>query len=421
MTAATLAQELEPAKVDLQQLYRDYKPMLHLVRELIGVVPNCDPYLEIWPTGFRTYNLLVPNLLNLPAALFGQGAPKDLVGLAMYVSSRAAQCMYCSAHTCSFALRRGATPEAVIGDYSPVEAATASIGESLGKVPSRLTLDQIKELEQYLSPSDVEWVVLSIGLMGFLNKFMDAMGIQLEPEAIADVKALIEPTGWTTGKHQWSADLDGEISMNGGPPTDSLGTYLRVLRQAPGAIRLEAGWTKGVSGRIGPALVMLEERIGYAFPILATLRHKKPVKAIAAVLRHNLDPDLSELGMAVKCLAAMVFAKVVDNEILVAEAVQLADLLAPELDQRKLIDVGLFAVAPVEKATLPSDLSSVEAAAVSLAKASSTSPSGVTEITISSVTQHLSPPQIVELVVWLSVLQMLHRLYIFYDAKIGLT
>jgi hypothetical protein len=125
--------------------------------------------------------------------------------------------------------------------------------------------------------------------------------------------------------------------------------------------------------------------------------------------------------MAVKCLAAMVFAKVVDNEILVAEAVQLADLLAPELDQRKLIDVGLFAVAPVEKATLPSDLSSVEAAAVSLAKASSTSPSGVTEITISSVTQHLSPPQIVELVVWLSVLQMLHRLYIFYDAKIGLT
>ncbi len=81
---------------------------------LIGVVPNCGTYLEIWPPAFHTYNILVPNFLNLPFSVFGfGGAPKDSVGLGMYVSSRAAECPYCSAHTCSFALRRGASPEKV--------------------------------------------------------------------------------------------------------------------------------------------------------------------------------------------------------------------------------------------------------------------------------------------------------------------
>ena len=109
MAAETLAQELESSVVDFSELHENYAPVLGLVKELIGVIPNCDPYLEVWPIGFRTYNLLVPNMLNLPHSLVGQGAPKDLVGLAMYVSSRAAECMYCSAHTCSFALRRGAS------------------------------------------------------------------------------------------------------------------------------------------------------------------------------------------------------------------------------------------------------------------------------------------------------------------------
>ena len=75
------------------ELGETYKPDLAIVRELIGAVPNCDNHLEIWPPGFRTYNLVVPNFLNLPGSLLGQGAPKDLVGLAMYASSRAASCM----------------------------------------------------------------------------------------------------------------------------------------------------------------------------------------------------------------------------------------------------------------------------------------------------------------------------------------
>ena len=66
MADATFISPLRSAAVDFARLDRDYAPMLQLVRLLIGVVPNCDPYLAIWPPGFLSYNLLVPNLLNLP-------------------------------------------------------------------------------------------------------------------------------------------------------------------------------------------------------------------------------------------------------------------------------------------------------------------------------------------------------------------
>jgi hypothetical protein len=45
-----------------------YGAILRLVDTVLGVVPNCDPYLEIWPPAFRTYSIMVPNLLNLPDA-----------------------------------------------------------------------------------------------------------------------------------------------------------------------------------------------------------------------------------------------------------------------------------------------------------------------------------------------------------------
>ena len=367
MTATTLAQMIEPASVGFDELEKDYRPLLKLVEQLIGVVPNCDPVLEIWPPGFRSYNLLVPNLLNLPISLVGQGAPKDLVGLAMYTASRAAECMYCSAHTCSFALRRGTTPEALVGDYSPIEAAVARVAEGISKVPADLSRADVAELESYLPKADIEWIVLSVAMMGFLNKFMDTMGIELEEAAVADVEELIGPTGWQVGKHGWNSEDLVDLDMAGGRPLrptgslrngsgangtrpsyldvpqDSLGTYLKVIRQAPAAIRKERQWTKGMSSRIAPALLTLEADVGHSFPILASLHHSRGVRSIATVLRDNLDPELSVLGLRAKCLVGLVYARVVGNEVLTSEAIQLALTLVPDIDHPLLTAVGRFA------------------------------------------------------------------------------
>ncbi len=431
----TLAQAIESEWVSTEQLDDDYRPVLRMVRELIGVIPNCNPILEIWPTGFRTFNLLVPNLLNLPSALIGQGAPKDLVGIAMYASSNAAGCPYCTAHHCSFAIRRGADRQAVLGQRSPAEAAVADLAEAMAVVPHRVTADHITAIEAHLSDQDVQWIVLAVGLGGFLNKFMDAMGIQLEDDTVADVQALLRPTGWDPTRHLWSSEEDaGQDPGDGRPlaaanpawteldrsdeiPVDSIATYLRIFRQTPGAVRLEKAWTRGVSGRIGPVLLMLEQEIGYAFPVLAAIRSPKAVKAIATALRDNLDAQGSAIGLQAKLLAGMVYAGTVNNKLLMDELAMVINTLIPGVDARMVAATRRFAESPITSAHVPEGLSTKEAAALLLAKAASASPAEVSEITIATVSPSLEADEIVEVVVWLSLLQTLARLYSFFEVK----
>jgi hypothetical protein len=76
----TLAAGLQSASVDFETLLKHYNPVLALVKELIGVIPNCDPVLEIWPPGFRSYNLLGPvlQLLHRLSSYYTVLAPSRL-------------------------------------------------------------------------------------------------------------------------------------------------------------------------------------------------------------------------------------------------------------------------------------------------------------------------------------------------------
>jgi alkylhydroperoxidase family enzyme len=94
--------------------------------------------------------------------VFGVGGPPAAaVGLAMYVSSRTAACPYCSAHSCSFALRRGATPEKVAAALLPEqssftrgELATIAVARSLATVPGELTTAERDECAATASGRD---------------------------------------------------------------------------------------------------------------------------------------------------------------------------------------------------------------------------------------------------------------------------
>src|SRR5213075_2025112 len=108
--------------------------------------------------GFRTYNLLVPNMFNLPNTLCGSKSFKASMGLAMYASSKAA-CAYCTAHTCSFALRRGARAEAFAGSRTEKEQAVVDLAEKLANVPSLLTSADVAAVRKHFSQGETEWLV----------------------------------------------------------------------------------------------------------------------------------------------------------------------------------------------------------------------------------------------------------------------
>ena len=75
VAGASLAPLLHDSMVDWDVLQGRYGPLLRLVETMLGVVPNCDRYLEIWPPAFRSYSIMVPNLLNLPVPVLGLGGP----------------------------------------------------------------------------------------------------------------------------------------------------------------------------------------------------------------------------------------------------------------------------------------------------------------------------------------------------------
>ncbi len=426
----TLAHELAPHAIAPDQLPAADRPILAMMQELLGVVPNCYPMLAIWPTGLRTFNLLVPNLLNLPTSLVGNGPPKDLVGLAMYASSKAAGCSYCIAHHCSFAIRRGADPTTVLGHRNPVEDAVADLAEAMATVPATVTPEHIRAAEAHLGSGDVESIAMAVALGGFLNKFMDSVGVELEDACLTDVQALLRPVGWHPGKHVASQDpMDRaaadpfdlpwtQVDTSADIPVDGLSTYLRLIRQAPAAARLDRAWSRGAPGRIGPALLHLEEEIGYGFPILASLPSPRAVRAMTAALRDNLDPARSSVGLELKLLAGLVYAEHVQSPLLVQESILLLDELLDISPHPWLLrSIRRFAATPTEDLQLPPGLSAFEASAVLLARACAASPAEISEVVVSAILPHLDPDQIIEIVVWLSLLQTMHRLYGFYEAK----
>jgi AhpD family alkylhydroperoxidase len=378
---------LEADAVPFEKLHARYGSVLELARRLIGVVPNCDPYLEIWPTAFRTYNVMFPNLLNLPFLVWGLGAPRSTVGLAMYVSSRTAGCPYCSAHTCSFALRRGATVEQVASALAGERTLTAAdraavrVARALAVVPADIDGEARAELRRCFSEADAEWVVLSIAVMGWLNKMMDALGVPLEEPTFAEVNGVIASSGWTPGQHS-----KGTAPAGDPPRADSLATRLSVIRYAPQALRLDRMWTEGVPDRWPAAGEFLRRRTGHSFPVLSRLRHRRAIRAIATMIKDNFSEGESVIGRESKLAAGLVYARTVGNPALAEE---LCSLGARELPDS------------------PTQL---------LARAISPSPAAVDQGVIES-SRDIPPAGIVELVAFVSLLQLLHRLSSFYPAQ----
>jgi len=412
----TLVPLLRDQMVPWETLETRHRTMLELVRLLLGVVPNCDRYLEMWPPAFRTYNVMVPNLLNLPFSLLGiGGAPAGVVGMSMYVASRTAECPYCSAHTCSFALRRGASPDrlaqTLVTDdaaFSRGELAAIAVARSLACNPYEPAVAERDALTSVYGAKRAEWIVLDAVMMGFLNKFMDAIGVELEPAVVAEVRTTMG-RDWSPGKA--GATLDPRAATQPPPPADGLRTKLRIVPLLPAALRTDARWQRGVPSTWPAVGDFLRERTGHDFPALSRLHHRRAVRSVATMLRENLDPASTVIGLDTKILAGIVFAEVVADEALAGDVRAMAA-------RHAVTNVQMDAAARFARsegdAAVP-DENPRRRAALTLSRAASPSPARIDAAVVATCREAgLSAPAIVELVCWLSVLQLLHRLSCFY-------
>ena len=157
-----------------------------------------------------------------------------------------------------------------------------------------------------------------------------------------------------------------------------------MIRHAPAAIGLDRKWTAGVPSRPREARALLREHTGHDFPVLGRLRHRRAVRAIATMIRDNFATE-SVAGRGEKLAAGLIYADAVQHRALA--------------DQLRAAGAAPVADSPVQR----------------LARAISPSPAAVDRDVIES-SRALAPAAIVEVVTFVALLQMLHRLESYYSA-----
>ena len=413
MNEVTLYKNLLTKAPTFTDLHKKYNPVLQLVNILIGTIPNCDPILEIWPTGFRTYNLLVPNLLNLPNSLLGSKTVKKLMGLAMYESSLSSGCNYCTAHCCSFAIRRGLNESTITGQATNKELAVINFARKMGQIPCNINKDDFTELQKYCNSNEIEAILMGTVLMGFLNKFMDAIGVELEQESIDDVSFLLKNTTWEVGKH---ANAEHRAPVKSDIKVDNILTYIKVFRLAPGAMKLEKRWLKGVPNKTEKINEFLNKNIGYDFPVLNKIKRPKSKKVIATVLRDNFSESDTHIGLKNKIIHGLIFSTIIENISLKNDLLALAEKNSITINVELQKTIKEFSNnANIET---PSDLTFTnyslpeqELVAFKFTHQISTSPTNLNNDVLQEVINQLKATYVVELVTWISLLQALHRLH----------
>lgn len=420
MPSARLAPLLREHAVDPAVLEERHGAINQLLRRMLGTVPHAGRYMEIWPPAFRTENLLVPNMLNVPHSVFGFAAPTPLVGLAMYSASKAAECMYCTAHCCTFAARRGLSAEALartIGvpdpeKMTPAERAVVKVATGMGRAPARVEPDDVIALRTALgNPEHAEWIALAGAMMGFLNKVMDLLGLELEQSVVDEVGETLAATGWHADRHPPAPDFSAVIPLR----ADGFGNLIGWLRYLPAALRFDMRSSKGMPTTWPAVGETLKGLVGHDFPILGAIGPDRVRRAIGVALRDNLGD--SALGPAIKHRAMALMGGLLGDDALVEAAEAMAGGPLPEarrLAEGVDLDDGGAAAAQMLAAEFGLDPKSI--AALLLTVGGAESPARLPPALVEQQAKVLAPGELIEWVSWLGVTQLLHRLGAWIDA-----
>jgi uncharacterized peroxidase-related enzyme len=170
----------------------------------LGFVPNSILIMQRMPKLAKAFG-------QLSAALWDPEGKVDrgLKRLIAHVSSRAAGCQYCMAHTAGGALHFGVEGEkvAAVWDYqtsplfSPAERAALDFAVAAACVPNAVTDDMFVEMRKYWSEDQIVEIVGCIAVFGFLNRWNDTLATPLEREPIEIGERFLATRGWSPGKH----------------------------------------------------------------------------------------------------------------------------------------------------------------------------------------------------------------------------
>ena len=180
------------------------KKLAEFFNETLGFCPNSVLTMQHRPAISKAF-------INLNMAVMENNgrvtsALKRMIG---WISSNAAGCRYCQAHTIRAAERYGADQEQLdnIWEYkthpsfNDAERIALDFSLAASQIPNAVN-DTIKtELYKYWNEGEIVEILGVISLFGYLNRWNDSMGTVVEQGAIESAEKYLGKHDWNVGKH----------------------------------------------------------------------------------------------------------------------------------------------------------------------------------------------------------------------------
>ncbi|KOY86276.1 peroxidase [bacterium 336/3] len=180
--------------------------LIEFYNETLGFCPNSVKTMHKRPR--IAYAFIEMNKAVMECKGKVTSALKRMIG---YISSHATGCQYCQAHTIRAAERYGAEQEKLdhIWEYrthtafSDAERVALDFALAASTVPNAVDDTISENLRKHWDDGEIVEILGVIALFGFLNRWNDSMGTELEKEAVESGEKLLQHKGWSVGKHQY--------------------------------------------------------------------------------------------------------------------------------------------------------------------------------------------------------------------------
>lgn len=182
----------------------EFSELLAAVEQSMGYVPESMMTMAHMPGLLKAFAPLGP-------AIMGPGkVDLGLKSLVAQISSTAAGCRYCTAHSAEGAAHRGISTEKVenvwtfeTNDlFSPAEVAALRLARDASVTPNASTPAHFEELAEHYSQEQVVEIVAVISFFGFLNRWNDTMATPLEDGPFDFATKHLSASGWEAGAHR---------------------------------------------------------------------------------------------------------------------------------------------------------------------------------------------------------------------------
>ncbi len=131
--------------------------------------------------------------------------------LIAYLSSMTTGCRYCEAHAIRAAERYGASDDQLVNiweykthpSFSEAERAALDLAIAASQVPNAVNDAIAENMRKHWDEGEIVEIMGVVALFGYLNRWNDSMGTQLEDPAADSAQEYLGKHGWNRGKHEY--------------------------------------------------------------------------------------------------------------------------------------------------------------------------------------------------------------------------